>query len=104
MTDMLFGVFATHSPESCPLNDKCSKKMLLQVKKKIESNKKKYGITKVVGFYISALEHLWIMIIDAKSAHEIEQFCIEIGISTISTIKIVPISDLDILLKKLESS
>ena len=101
---MLFGVFATHSPESCPLNDKCSKKMLLQVKDKIESNKKKYGITKVVGFYISALEHLWIMILDAKSAHEIEQFCIEIGISTISTIKIVPISELDVLLKKLKSS
>lgn len=101
---MLFGVFATHSPESCPLNDSNSKKMLLQVKSKIESNKNKYGITNVVGFYISALEHLWIMILDAKSAHEIEQFCIEIGISTISTIKIVPISDLEVLLKKLESN
>jgi hypothetical protein len=101
---MLFGVFATHSPESCPLNNKCSKKMLLQVKGKMESNKKKYGIDKTVGFYISALEHLWIMILDAKSAHQIEQFCVEIGISTISTIKIVPISDLDVLLKKLKSS
>lgn len=100
---MLFGVFATHSPESCPLNDKCSKKMLLQVKVKMEANKKKYNITKTVGFYISALEHLWILILDAKSAHEIEQFCIEIGITTISTIKIVPISDLDMLLKKLQT-
>ncbi len=100
---MLFGVFATHSPESCPMNNKCSKKMLLQVNSKIESNKKKFGISKVIGFYISALEHLWIIILDAKSAHEIEQFCIEIGISTISTIKIVPISNLEVLLNKLKS-
>ena len=100
---MLFGVFATHSPESCPMNNKCSKKMLLQVNSKIESNKKKFGISKITGFYISALEHLWIIILDAKSAHEIEQFCIEIGISTISTIKIVPISNLEVLLNKLKS-
>jgi ATP-dependent 26S proteasome regulatory subunit len=30
---------------------------------------------------------------DAKSAHDIEQMCIEVGISAISTVKIVPMND-----------
>lgn len=98
---MLFGVFATHSPESCPLNNKCSKKILLQVQTKLKANQKKFSVSKVVAFYMSVLEHQWIIILDAKSAHDIEQLCIAIGISAISTIKIVPINDLNIVLKKL---
>lgn len=98
---MLFGVFATHSPESCPLNNKCSKKILLQVQSKLKANQKKFSVSKVVAFYMSVLEHQWIIILDAKSAHDIEQLCIAIGISAISTIKIVPINDLNIVLKKL---
>ena len=98
---MLFGVFATHSPESCPLNNKCSKKILLQVQTKLKANQKKFSVSKVVAFYMSVLEHQWIVILDAKSAHDIEQLCIAIGISAISTIKIVPINDLNVVLKKL---
>ena len=98
---MLFGVFATHSPESCPLNNKCSKKILLQVQTKLKANQKKFSVSKVVAFYMSVLEHQWIIILDAKSAHDIEQLCIAIGISAISTIKIVPINDLNVVLKKL---
>lgn len=98
---MLFGVFATHSPESCPLNNKCSKKILLQVQTKLKANQKKFSVSKVVAFYMSVLEHQWIIILDAKSAHDIEQLCIAIGISAISTIKIVPMNDLNIVLKKL---
>lgn len=101
---MLFGVFATHSPESCPLNNKCSKKVLLQLQDKLKAGQKKYLVSKVIGFYISVLEHQWIIILDAKNAHDIEQLCIEIGISSMSTIKIVPISDLDKTLAKLKSS
>ena len=42
---------------------------------------------------MSVLEHEWIIIMDAKSAHDIEQMCIAVGISTISTVKIVPMND-----------
>lgn len=42
---------------------------------------------------MSVLEHEWIIIMDASSAHDIEQLCITVGISAISTVKIVPMND-----------
>ncbi|EPA04742.1 hypothetical protein [Candidatus Nitrosarchaeum limnium] len=100
---MLFGVFAIHSPESCPLNSAASKKVFLNLESKIKSNMKKYQILKVVGFYMSVLEHEWIIILDAKSAHDIEQLCIAVGISSLSTVKIVPMKDYSVIAKALKS-
>jgi hypothetical protein len=100
---MLFGVFATHSPESCPLNNKESKKIFLGIEDKIKTNIKKFNITKVVGFYMSVLEHQWIIILDAKTAHDIEQFCISVGISSISTVKIVPVNDFAVTANKIRA-
>jgi len=100
---MLFGVFAIHSPESCPLNSTASKKIFLNLESKIKSNMKKYQILKVVGFYMSVLEHEWIIILDAKSAHDIEQLCIAVGISSLSTVKIVPMKDYSVIAKTLKS-
>lgn len=99
---MLFGVFATHNPESCPLNNKESKKMFVGIQRKLTPNLKKFNIKKLVGFYMSVLEHQWIIILDAKNAHDIEQFCIAVGISSISVVKIVPMNDFSVVLKKLE--
>lgn len=90
---MLFGVFAVHSPELCPLNNKNSKKIFLEIQGKMKATRKKFNIQKILGFYMSVLEHEWIIIMDAKSAHDIEQMCIAVGISTISTVKIVPMND-----------
>lgn len=100
---MLFGVFATHSPESCPLNNDSSKKIFLKIKDRIEENLENFNVLKLVGFYMSVLEHKWIIIIDAKSAHEIEQFCIAVGISSISTVKIVPVNNYIDTLEKLKA-
>jgi hypothetical protein len=90
---LLFGVFAAHSQELCPLNNKNSKKIFLEIQGKMKANQRKLNILKIVGFYVSVLEHQWIIIIDAKNAHDIEQLCITVGISAISTVKIVPIND-----------
>jgi hypothetical protein len=100
---MLFGVFAVHSPESCPLNNQKSRRIFLEIQNKMKVNAKKFNITKIIGFYMSVLEHEWIIILDAKSAHEIEQLCITVGISSISTVKIVPINDFSVALKRLQS-
>ena len=102
MDFMLFGVFAVHSPESCPLNNKNSKKIFLDIQHKIKTNLKKFHIDKMLGFYMSVLEHEWIIILDAKSAHEIEQLCIAVGISAISTVKIVPMNDFKKVVSKLK--
>ncbi|HET7344742.1 MAG TPA: hypothetical protein VFJ05_02595 [Nitrososphaeraceae archaeon] len=101
---MLFGVFAVHSPELCPLNNKNSKKIFLGIHGKMKSTKKKFHIQKIIGFYMSVLEHEWIIILDAKSAHDIEQLCIEVGISTISTVKIVPMNDFRKAMVRIRSS
>ena len=103
MKIMLFGVFAIHSPESCPLNNQKSRKIFLEIQNKMKVNIKKFNITKIIGFYMSVLEHEWIIILDAKSAHDIEQLCITVGISSISTVKIVPMNDFSVALKKLQS-
>jgi hypothetical protein len=100
---MLFGIFATHSPESCPLNNRNSKKIFLEIENKVRTNLKKFNVTKVIGFYMSVLEHEWIIIMDAKSAHDIENLCITVGISSISTVKIVPMNDFRVAVKRLKS-
>jgi translation initiation factor 6 (eIF-6) len=102
--NMLFGVFATHSPESCPINNESSKKIFMEMKEKMDIEMRKYNITRVVEFYMSVLEHQWIIIIDAVHAHDIEQLCIDDGISSMSTVKIVPINLYEDTLKKFESN
>jgi len=100
---MLFGVFAVHSPESCPLNNQKSRKIFLEIQGRMKTNVKKFNINKIIGFYMSVLEHEWIIILDAKSAHDIEQLCIAVGISSISTVKIVPMNDFSVAVKRLQS-
>ncbi len=100
---MLFGVFAIHSPESCPLNNSTSRKIFLTMETKIKSNMKKFQILKIIGFYMSVLEHEWIIILDAKNAHDIEQLCIAVGISSMSTVKIVPMNEFSKTVQKLKS-
>lgn len=100
---MLFGVFAVHSPESCPLNNPRSKKIFMQIQNKMKTSAKKHNITKIIAFYMSVLEHEWIIILDAKRAHDIEQLCIDSGISSTSTVKIVPISDYRDVMKRIDS-
>jgi hypothetical protein len=100
---MLFGIFAVHSPESCPLNNRTSKKIFLEIENKMKKNLKKFNIVKVIGFYMSVLEHEWIIIVDAKNAHDIENLCIEVGISSISTVKIVPMNDFRVAVKRIKS-
>jgi len=99
---MLFGVFAHHSPESCPLNNETSKKIFVNIKKKIDSKIQNNNIS-IVAFYMSVLEHEWVIIFDAEHAHDIETLCIDVGISSLSTVKIVPMTMYDDTLKRMES-
>ena len=100
---MLFGIFAVHSPESCPLNNDSSKKMFVQIQKKIEEKLDEFKVSKIIGFYMSVLEHEWIIILDAENSHDIEKLCIEVGISSVSTVKIVPINTYADTIKKMQS-
>ena len=98
----LFGVFAVHSPESCPLNNEKSKKIFKEMKKKIETNISRFNVKRVVAFYMSVLEHQWVIILEAENAHDIEELSIAVGISSYNTVKIVPLRYFDDVIKKLE--
>ena len=100
---MLFGVFATHSPESCPINNEKSKKIFMKLEENMEREIKKYNINKIVEFYMSVLEHEWIIILDAVHAPDIEKLCIDVGISSLSTVKIVPMNLYKDTLKKFKA-
>lgn len=103
-TSLLFSVTAVHSPESCPLNNDDSREIFLNLGTKIKQSLKKFNIAKVDDFYLSVLEHQWTLIVEAKNAHDIEKFCIEIGISKYHTIKIVPLSKYADVVKKIHDS
>lgn len=91
----LFGAFAIHSPESCPMNNVEAKKVFLEIKNKLEQNKSKYGVRNIEAFYMSVLEHEWMIIFQAESAHDIESLCIEAGLGLFNTVKIVGLKRYD---------
>ncbi|MFQ5497309.1 MAG: hypothetical protein ACE5DU_05420 [Nitrosopumilus sp.] len=101
---MLFGVFAVHSPESCPINNEGNRKIFMKLGEKLETESKKYENVKIIEFYMSVLEHEWTIIIDAINAHDIEKLCIDVGISSLSTVKIVPMNLYKDTLKKFQTS
>ncbi len=98
----LFGIFAFHSPESCPLNNSMNKEIFKEIHNKMQSNINNYGINRIVAFYMSVLEHEWVIIVEANNAHEIEQICIDAGISSFNTVKIVPLTDYKDVVSKLQ--
>ena len=100
----LFGVFATHSPESCPLNNKQSRDTFVQIDEKIKAATTKHNISRIVGFYLSVLEHEWVIILEASSAHGIETMCIDAGISAFNTVKIVPLNNFDVVMERIKGS
>ncbi|EIJ65064.1 hypothetical protein BD31_I2105 [Candidatus Nitrosopumilus salaria BD31] len=53
---------------------------------------------------MSVLEHEWIIVIDAVHAHDIEKLCIDVGISSLSTVKIVPMNLYSDTLKKFQAN
>ncbi|VFJ13360.1 hypothetical protein [Candidatus Nitrosocosmicus franklandus] len=99
----LFGIFAVHSPESCPLNNSASKEVFKEIYNKMQLYAERYGISEINGFYMSVLEHEWIILVKADSAHQIEQICIESGISAFNTIKIVPLTNYEDVLKRIDN-
>ncbi len=92
-SNKLFGILAVHSPESCPLNNINNREIFKHIYEKLEKNITNYNIKKIISFYMSVLEHQWFIILEASSAHDIEQVCIDSGISSFNTIKIVPLTD-----------
>ena len=92
----LYGISGSHTTEACPLNSDSSAKTVLQAEKtNISEIAQKYKIQKIVGQYHSALEHTFLWIVDAEDPHLIQQFCIEGGIASFNSVKIIPMITFD---------
>ena len=46
----LFGAFAIHNPEYCPMNNAEAQKVFLEIKDKQEKNKSDYGVKNIEVF------------------------------------------------------
>jgi hypothetical protein len=99
----VFGIFGRHTVEMCPLNNQTSARIMVQMAEKsadATTNHSKYGISKIIGRYHSALEHTFIWIVDAESAHRLEKFLIDIGSAKFNSTKIVPLINFEEVVEK----
>jgi hypothetical protein len=99
----LFGIFGSHTVDVCPLNNKTSANTMIQIAEKSadkEYNHSEYGINRIIGRYHSALEHTFIWIVDAESAHRLEKFLIDIGSAKFNSFKIVPLINFEEVVQK----
>ncbi len=91
----LFGLYGEHTVEGCPLNNRQSRKSVIDGKSFFEDGaviKDRYGISRVVGQYHSALEHTFVWVVDASDPHLLQQAAIDSGLSGFNSVKIVPLS------------
>ena len=92
----LFGIYASHTTEACPLNNINTARGIVQrAAGDQKSLAQKYQINTIVGQYHSALEHTFLWILDAEDPHLIQQFCIDAKIASFNAIKIVPLTTFD---------
>lgn len=92
----LYGIYGSHTLDSCPIYHKESAEMLIKAFDKDEETlKTEYKIYKIIGQYYSAFEHTFVWIVDAEDPHLIEKFAYDTGLTKFNTMKIVPMKELE---------
>jgi hypothetical protein len=88
----LYGVYGSHTPETCPVSHRRNAEALVKfADTDLAAAAGEYKVNRVVGQYHSALEHTFLWVLDAEDPHLIQRFCIETGIASFNTLKIVPL-------------
>lgn len=95
----LYGIYGSHTTESCPLNNQETRKMVIDIGPKFKGVAEQAGV-KVVGLYHSGLEHTFVWILDGKDAHTIETLMIQAGVAKFNALKIVPLNTFDGVVEK----
>ena len=63
----LYGIYGSHTTESCPLNNReVAERVVAVAESDVQSTASKYKISEIVGQYHSALEHTFLWIVDAE--------------------------------------
>lgn len=88
----LYGIYGSHTTESCPLNNgEVAKRVVAVAESDVQITANEYKISEILGQYHSALEHTFLWIVDAEDPHLIEKFCVETGVASFNRLKIVPL-------------
>ena len=86
----LYGIYGSHTTESCPLNNTQVRNIVLKVAPDIDNIANKNKI-KILDQYHSALEHTFLWTVDAENSHSIERFMIESQWTVFNAVRIVHI-------------
>jgi|SRR5215831_15346230 len=85
----LYGIYAEHTQQTCPLYNKESRESLLRGAPNLEKNAQKNGV-KILHQFHSGLEHTFLWVVDADNAHLIQDLMARTA-GRFNTIKIVPL-------------
>ena len=92
--------------ESCPLNNAENRKLVIKIAEELDKVANRNN-THILHRYHSGLEHTFVWIVDAQSAHSIQSFMTESAWAKFNAIKIVPLTAYETVIeecKRLETS
>lgn len=86
----LYGIFGSHSPEGCPLNNSENRNLVIKMDEQLASVTEKTKV-RIQQQYHSGLEHTFLWIVDAEDGHKVQNFAAESGWAKFNSMKIVPL-------------
>ncbi len=92
----LYGIYGEHTIDNCPLFNKDSRKVILN----LDINPKEL---KFISMYHSSLEHTFIWVVEAEDPHIIQLFLIKNGVARYNNTKIIPLSTFESLVNVCKS-
>jgi uncharacterized protein with GYD domain len=98
----LYGIYGSHSPESCPLNEVEIRRLVIRMAGQLDKVLAKNNV-KMLQQYHSVLEHTFLWIVDAQDAHSVQNFMVESGWVKFNALKIVPLTAYETLIEKCQS-
>ncbi len=91
----LYGIYGEHTIDDCPIINKESRRVMLDLKTDNER-------IKFIGMYHSALEHTFLWVVEAEEPHTIQRFLMESSVARFNHAKIVPLSTFESLVATLK--
>jgi len=88
----LWGIYGDHDKHDCPINNKETAIAVIALSQMdLNPIMKKYGVVKFVDKYHSGLEHTLLWAVETYRPHDLEEFCIELGLAGWNNLKFVPL-------------
>jgi hypothetical protein len=94
----LYGIYGSHSPESCPVNEVEIRRLVIKMAGQLDKVLAKNNV-KMLQQYHSGLEHTFLWIVDAQDAHSVQSFMVESGWIRFNALKIVPLTTYETLIE-----